>query len=211
MYIDDKLYQGISIRETILHKPIYFGQKDLSTTGEGFEKDLVEKLLGERLHAIRSRIDEQKQKVIYAVEQVIKISDVEEKKKEYEVKKKDAEYRLSFFKRHNVEEKLQKQVDFDADSRKCAQINDLVSKYLNDFEQLVFRYQSELQSQLMYQSKQNVVFFEEYLSVFKNITDGLQEIIKNLNTGKSALKGLQQKRDEFEKIKEGLKRRICAD
>lgn len=205
VYIDGKLYQGISIRETILHKPIYFGQKDLSTTGEGFEKDLVEKLLGERLHGIRSRIDEQKQKVIYAVEQVIKISDVEEKKKEYEAKKKDAEYRLGFFKRHNVEEKLQKQVDFDADSRKCTQINDLVSKYLNDLEQFVFQYQSELQSQLMYQSKQNVVFFKEYLSVFKNITDGLQEIIKNLNTGKNALKSLQQKRDEFEKIKEGLK------
>jgi len=205
VYIDGKLYQGISIRETILHKPIYFGQKDLSTTGEGFEKDLVEKLLGERLHGIRSRIDEQKQKVIYAVEQVIKISDVEEKKKEYEAKKKDAEYRLGFFKRHNVEEKLQKQVDFDADSRKCAQINDLVSKYLNDLEQFVFQYQSELQSHLMYQSKQNVVFFKEYLSMFKNITDGLQEIIKNLNTGKNALKGLQQKRDEFEKIKEGLK------
>lgn len=205
VYIDGKLYQGISIRETILHKPIYFGQKDLSTTGEGFEKDLVEKLLGERLHGIRSRIDEQKQKVIYAVEQVIKISDVEEKKKEYEAKKKDAEYRLGFFKRHNVEEKLQKQVDFDTDSRKCAQVNDIVSKYLNDLEQFVFQYQSELQSHLMYQSKQNVVFFKEYLSMFKNITDGLQEIIKNLNTGKNALKGLQQKRDEFEKIKEGLK------
>ncbi|MBF0232738.1 MAG: hypothetical protein HQK65_06835 [Desulfamplus sp.] len=40
--IDGKLQPGVSIRETVLHKPIYFGQKDLSNTGEGFEKDLVD-------------------------------------------------------------------------------------------------------------------------------------------------------------------------
>ncbi len=40
--IDGILQPGVSIRETIVHKPIYFGQKDLSSTGEGFEKDLVD-------------------------------------------------------------------------------------------------------------------------------------------------------------------------
>lgn len=205
VYVDGKLYQGISIRETILHKPIYFGQKDLSATGEGFEKDLVEKLLGERLHAVRARIEDQKQKVRNAVEQLIKISDVEEKKKEYEAKKKDAEYRLSFFRKHNVEEKLQKQVDFDADSRKCAQVNDLILRYLNELEQFVFQYQSELQSQLTYQSKQNESFFKGYLNTVKSITDGLQNIIQILNAGKMSLKDLQQKRADFEKTKEGLK------
>ena len=44
VYIDGILQPGISIRETIIYKPIYFGQKDLSATGEGFEKDLVEKM-----------------------------------------------------------------------------------------------------------------------------------------------------------------------
>jgi len=205
VYVNGKLYQGISIRETILHKPVYFGQKDLSTTGEGFEKDLVEKLLGERLQGIRSRIEDQKQKVRYAVEQLIKISDVDEKKKEYEAKKKDAEYRLGFFKRHNVEEKLQKQIDFDADSRKCSQVNDVITKYLSDLEQFVLQYQGELQNQLAYQSKQNESFFKEYLKTVKSITDGLQSIIQVLNAGKLSLKELQQKRADFEKVKDGLK------
>ncbi len=205
VYIEGKLYPGVSIRETILHKPIYFGQKGLSKTGEGFEKDLVEKLLGEHLYGIRFRIEEQKQKVKYVVEQLVKISDVEEKKKEYKAKKEDAECRLDFFKKHNVEEKLQKQVDFDADSRKCLQINDLLSRYLNDLEQFVTQYQDELQSQALYQSKQNALFFKEYFSMFKAVPDGLQEIRKVLKSGQDAQKVLQQKRDEFEKIKEGLK------
>jgi hypothetical protein len=49
VYVENELRPGISIRETILYKPVYFGQKDLSSTGDGFEKDLVEKLIGERL------------------------------------------------------------------------------------------------------------------------------------------------------------------
>lgn len=205
VYVEGKLSPGISIRETILYKPVYFGQKDLSTAGEGFEKDLVEKLLGERLQGVRSRIEEQKQKVKQAVEQLIKISDVEEKKKEYENKKKDAEHRLSFFKKHNIEEKLRKQVDFDSDARKCTQINNLTAAYLTDLEQIVAQYQEELQGQAFYQSKQNGAFFKEYFDVFKSITDGLQGIVGILKSGKETLKILQQKRDEFEKIKEGLK------
>ena len=45
VYIDNKLQPGVSIRESVLHKPIYFGQKVLASTGEGFEKDLVENYL----------------------------------------------------------------------------------------------------------------------------------------------------------------------
>ncbi len=48
-YVDGKFQPGISIRETIIKNPIYFGQKDLSSSAEGFEKDLVEKLVGDSL------------------------------------------------------------------------------------------------------------------------------------------------------------------
>ena len=70
IYVDGTLQPGISIRETILHKPIYFGQKDLSSTGDGFEKDLVEKLVGEKLTEIRRQISEQAQKVAETVKRL---------------------------------------------------------------------------------------------------------------------------------------------
>ncbi|GAH38036.1 unnamed protein product [marine sediment metagenome] len=47
----------MTIKETVINKPIYFGQKDLSSSGEGFEKDLVEKLIGEHLNDIRLKIE----------------------------------------------------------------------------------------------------------------------------------------------------------
>jgi hypothetical protein len=49
VYVDDVLRPGVSIKETIIAKPLYFGQKDLSAAGKGFGHDLVEKLMGDSL------------------------------------------------------------------------------------------------------------------------------------------------------------------
>ena len=122
VYVNGVLQPGISIRETILYKPLYFGQKDLSNTGDGFEKDLVEKLVGEKLLDIRQRIALQKQKIVDAVSRLKGLSNVAEKIKENEGKKQNATHLLSFYQQHGVEEKLEKQVNFDADSQKCADI-----------------------------------------------------------------------------------------
>ena len=88
VYVNGVLQPGISIRETILYKPLYFGQKDLSNTGDGFEKDLVEKLVGEKLLDIRQRITMQRQKVTDAIMRLQGLSNVAEKIKEYEDKNK---------------------------------------------------------------------------------------------------------------------------
>ena len=111
VYVDGDLQPGINIRETVIHKPIYFGQKDLSNTGAGFEVDLVEKLVGEKLADIRHKIALQRQNVSETTRRLVKLSDVADKQKEYENKKSDAEFRLKVFKEHGVEEKLEKQID----------------------------------------------------------------------------------------------------
>ena len=64
VYVKGKLQPGINIRETVLHKPIYLCQKDLSNTGAGFEADLVEKLVGYKLADIRQNNDVQRQVVV---------------------------------------------------------------------------------------------------------------------------------------------------
>lgn len=205
VYIDGVLQPGISIRETILHKPIYFGQKDLSSTGEGFEKDLVEKLVGEKLARIRSRIDDQRQKVSELVNQLKKLSNMEEKKKEYENKKQDAEYLLTFYKKHGVEEKLQKQVDFDADSRKCSQVVSFVRSYLADLEEFVNQYEDDLLNQRVYTSKQNTDFFEGFFTLYDKLIVSFGQIKKVLSDGNQVLTELKEKAGEFEKLRGSLK------
>ena len=210
VYIDDVLRPGISIRETILHKPMYFGQKDLSATGDGFEKDLVEKLVGEKLSEIRLKIDEQRQKVIEAVGQYRKLDDVEEKKAECQASKKNAEHLLGFYKEHGVEEKLQKQIDFDVDSRKCSQMISFTVEYLGDLENLIGQYEDDLRNHLTYKSKQNKKFFDAFLAIYNKVVTSFDTLQRILVDGKSALEDLKIKSKEFEKLKSGLKEKFAG-
>jgi chromosome segregation protein len=205
VYIDGILCPGISIRETILHKPIYFGQKDLSASGEGFEKDLVEKLVSEKLNEIRSRIEVQRQKVIELVDQLKKLADMEEKKQEYENQKKDAEYQLTFYKKHGVEEKLQKQVDYDSDSRKIIQVITLVNSYLEELETFMGQYEDELKNQRVYTSKQNKAFFDDFFALYDNLVNTFENIKTTYIESKQTFLELRKKAEAFEKLKSGLK------
>ena len=159
VHINGKLQAGINIRETVINKPIYFGQKDLSSTGVGFENDLVEKLVGEKLVDIRHSINIKRQEVVELVRRLQKLSDVAEKLKEYEAKKQDSDYRLKFFKTHGVEEKLQKQVDFEQDSRAVKEFENFLTSYNSDLEDFIGRYSDEFGRRAKYHSKQNSEFF----------------------------------------------------
>jgi len=211
VYIDGVLQPGISIRETIIRKPIYFGQKDLSATGEGFEKDLVEKLVGEKLAGIRSRIDAQRQKVAELVQRLKKLAAIEDKKTEYEGKKRDAEFRLKAYKEHGVKEKLQRQADFDTDSRKCSQTVSFVSGYLDELESFITQYQDDLSNQRTYTSKQNKEFFEEFFAIYDQLIPlFFANIMEAFAKGRKVLNELKEKAAEFEKLKESLKEQFAG-
>ena len=205
VYIDGELQPGISIRETVLHKPVYFGQKDLSATGEGFEKDLVEKLVGDKLNQIRLKIKMQQEKIANIINQLQKLSSSKDKKKEYEDRLKDAEFRLKFYKDYGVEEKLQKQVAFDADSRKCSSVIRLVEQYINDLDSLINQYEDDLKNEKIYTSKQNIKFFNEFFAVYDNFLLLFEDTKKIYSDGKKVLNELKRKAKEFEKLKASLK------
>jgi predicted ATPase len=205
VYVSGVLQPGISIRETILNKPIYFGQKDLSSTGEGFEKDLVEKIVGEKLSGIRASIDAQRRKVVESIEQLNKLSRIDEKKKEFKAKKQNAEHLLKFYKKHGVEKKLEKQVDFETDFRKCHQVASFVKNYLSDLEDFINQYDDEVKNARIYKTKQNEVFFKEFFLIYDKLIDSFERIKLALQAGQRSHIDLQIKVKEFEKLKDGLK------
>ena len=205
VYVSGKLHPGINIRETVLHKPIYFGQKDLSNTGEGFENDLVEKLVGDKLADIRQSIAEQRQVVVELTQRLQKLSDVGDKQKEYEAKKQDAEFRLKIFKQHGVEEKLQKQVDFDQDGRTVKDINDFVTGYIQELDDFIARYSDEFASRAKYNSKQNQAFFSELFTIFDRLVKGFAELKKVSALAKTASTELRNKVKQFDSLRNALK------
>ncbi|MDH3349337.1 MAG: hypothetical protein OEM02_14715 [Desulfobulbaceae bacterium] len=210
VYVDGVVQPGLSIRETIIHKPIYFGQKDLSSTGEGFEKDLVEKLVGEKLTGIRSKIEEQRLKVGDAVNALQKLANVEDKKKEYAAKKMDADFKLKFYQEHGVEEKLQKQVNFATDERKCKQIVSFVERYLADLEEFVGQYEDDLKNSGLYKSIQNQQFFDKFFLNYGMVLASFDHLKEGLKGGKVGLEELKVNSYEFSKLAQGLKEEFAG-
>jgi predicted ATPase len=205
VYVAGKLQPGISIRETAIHKPIYFGQKDLSNTGLGFENDLVEKLVGESLVDIRHAIAVQRHAVIEIVRRLQKRTDVGEKQKEYQAKKQDAEFRLRVFKQHGVEEKLQKQVDFEQDGRAIKDLSDFVVGYIQELDDFIGRYADDFANRRKYVSQQNTAFFVEVFGIFDHIAKGFAEIGKIAVLAKNESTELGGRLKEFAALKDALK------
>lgn len=205
VYVNGTVQPGINIRETVLHKPIYFGQKDLSNTGQGFENELVEKLVGDALVDTRHEIALRKQAVVETVRRLQKLSDVAEKQKEYENKKADAEHRLKVYKEHGVEEKLQKQVDFEQDSRTMKGLTGFVDGYIESLDELLAEYEDDFASSGKYKSKRNAELFKESLAIFDRIAKGFGQIGKIAEEAKTASSELKDKATQFEGMKGALK------
>lgn len=97
VYVDGVERPNVSARETVVHNPLYFGQKDLAASGAGFEKDLVEKFIWKNLQDVRVRIDSQLRAVRQTVERLTKLSHTDERKRELELKRGNAEVKLQFY------------------------------------------------------------------------------------------------------------------
>lgn len=205
VYIGGNLQPGINIRETVVHKPIYFGQKDLSNTGQGFETDLVEKLVGEKLVDVRHSVAVQRQAVAELTRRLQKLADVGEKQKEYQAKKQDAEFRLKVFKQHGVEEKLQKQVLFEQDARTVKDLSDFISGYVQELDDFIARYADEFAARRRYASKQNAAFFTQVFEAFDRIARGFADINKVAALSKTGATELKGKVKEFAALKNALK------
>lgn len=201
VFVDDQLQPGVAIRETVIHKPIYFGQKDLSSTGEGFEKDLVEKLMGEKLRETREKISTQKELVIGLVLRLSKLGDIAVKVLETREKKQDAEFRLKVFKENGIDNKLQQQTDFDVDQRRVDKAFSDARNFESHLAELLDQFDDELKNNLSYQSKQNIVFFTGFFQSYQGVLNTFDDIKKQSLLLKEATQQLGVKQIEFAQLK----------
>ncbi len=152
VYFDGSLRPGVNIP---IKNPLFFGQKELVKRGEGSERELVERLLGSKLDSVRSDIEAQRQRVLDALAKFEKLKDLDTFENEYQSKKKDTEFRLELFKKHGVEEKLRRQVEFNTDVTKVRRINEVVAGFVRSFDTFLREQETELQAQTPLESKEN--------------------------------------------------------
>jgi len=198
--IDGNLQSGVSIRETVLSTPLFFGQKELAVAGKDSEMVLIEKLLGTICDEIRRRIAEQKTKVTDTFGRLSKINNVEELIEEHNRAKLDAEHRLEFYKKHHLEEKLQKRLSFDKDIRRTEEGVTLIESFAADIGRLLANHEDELRNFSGYSSTENVDFFKNFDAIF---SESIQSV--------SAIKTESEKTGViFAKLKEERQKLIAA-
>jgi predicted ATPase len=204
------LQPGVTIKETVINKPIYFGQEDLSSSGEGFEKDLVEKLIGERIVEIRLKIEEQKRRVQDSVRRYLKLSSIDDKIKDFSDKKNDAEHRLKKFKEFNIEDKLQKQIDFDTDSRQLSKVISTANSFISAMDDVLTQYEDDLKNQIKYQSKYNMDFFKSFYQTFNGVISTVDILKDNIGKSKASCSELAKNELEFNKLLDAFKEEFAA-
>jgi chromosome segregation protein len=176
---DGVVQPGVSIRETVLKKPIYFGQKDLSSTGEGFEKDLVEKLLGSKLDGVRREIDLQKQQVLEAIAAMTRLTSARDQLDEQKKIKQDTNHRLQIYRVYGIEERLQKRLDFDNDERVMKKGIRLTDAFISDLENLLARHEDDIRNMTGYASTHNAQLFETWFTHFNRFINALDSLKNN--------------------------------
>lgn len=204
VYLDGKLQPGVSIRETVLRRPIYFGQQDLSSTGEGFETDLVEKLVGEKLRVLRDEIKVQRQHTRDAAQRWLKLSNTAELKREFETELNDANFCLNKFAEHGVADKLQKRLGFQQDAAALTRMKERADSFVLALGQLIAEHEDDLRNATSYLSKQNPDFFTAYYAEFVNLVAKVDQLKQIEQEARAITARLQAKQGEFDGARQSL-------
>lgn len=204
VYLDRQLQPGVSIRETILRHPIYFGQKDLSSTGEGFETDLVEKLVGEKLRLVRDEIEAQRQRVREASQRWLKLNNTADQKRDYEAQLSDAQFRLRKFEEYGIADKLQKRLGFQQDAAALNRMRERADNFILALNGLIAEHEDELRSATNHISKQNPDFFTGYYAEFSGLVTKVDQLKHVEQEARTIATRLTAKQIEFEGINKGL-------
>jgi chromosome segregation protein len=137
VYVDGKLRPGIAIRETIINKPLYFGQKDLCAAGKGFGQDLVEKLVGDGLKPIRRKIERCVGVLETTVEDLLSVQSDAQDLEEQQASLQDVTYQIEQFDKHKLQDQLDKQVEFNAASDFCDEVYEAAKNWRDALDGVV--------------------------------------------------------------------------
>lgn len=199
VYVDGTLRPGVAVRETVVCKPLYFGQKDLSAAGKGFGQDIVEKLVGESLKDVREKISAVTQELESATDSLLAVQSDADTLSEREGQLADVTFRLEQFDKHGVKTKLEKQVEFKRDVAFCDDVDEAADEWRSSLEGAIDAADESMNALSIPESKANGAFFKKYepkLEQLKETVTDAKAVVKSLETAQKALGKLHGELDE---------------
>ncbi len=175
IYQENEFLSEVTIN-AFLRKPLYFGQKDLSNTGEGFEEELINKLVGNRLNDTGELIRLKQQEIDNVIRELSRLGELKDRKDEIDSQKADKIHKLKVFKEYGLEEKLQKQVQYNKDGVVFKEITGYLTQKMHELKQARQDFQQGLGQWESYSSEQNNELVGEFKQIIQNISQHLDKI-----------------------------------
>lgn len=205
VYVDGKLRPGVSIRETIIHKPLYFGQKDLSAAGKEFGQDLVEKLVGENLKSLRQKITANAKTLGTAVEGLVAIQSDAQEMDGTSRELQDVTYQLEQFDKYKIKDKLEKQVEFNLVSDFCDEVDEAAENWREGLHGAIEDGKEAIGELTLPEATHNDALLKKYAPKIA----GLEKTLADAGEVERKIKAIQGEfaklHSELNKTKDGLK------
>ena len=166
IYLNGTKINGISIKDTILRNPIYFGQKDL--TGLSSENILIEKFLEKELRDIRLKINQKSDEVKTYLDKLSRRSKAEEAHNEQLIIITNTMHKLETYKKYNLEDKLNESLELDKDLDYIEKSKSVTEDFINKFNEFLNTYAGILENFPKRESKQNKDLISESINKYRD-------------------------------------------
>ncbi|CRH18282.1 TrlF family AAA-like ATPase [Carnobacterium maltaromaticum] len=181
---------GVKI-DTILQGPLYFGQKDLSAMNNGFELNLLNKLVGKKTQDSKSNLSEIEEDFTSKVKKLIGIEKKVDSVVELKGNLSDIKHKIKIFEENGLSDKLSKQVNFQKDKETIISAYELMNTIIKKVNTLLA---IDAFSEL---NKITELKSEEVPDLFEKLS---KEIVQVINNKDKIEKILKEFNDSFKKI-----------
>ena len=196
VYITDELGEPKDIKiESLLNNVLYFGQKDLSIRIDGYEEDLLNKLIG-KSKMDSSKLSDNVTKLNDAIKKYNLLELLPEKLEDKKKERNTIKEQLKIFDEKGVKDKLEKEEAFNEDGNKIKKLTDSMKETL-DIENI----ENDFSFIKEYESKYNKEFFTKVVKVIEDIEKLLNEKANIENNIKQKTSELEELSNEYKKIK----------
>jgi len=195
---------SISVR-SVINNPLYFGQKDLSFAKEGYELELLQKLVGNKIGTENVSICTYQATLTESLRQLIDVAAIPSQIDELKGENKDIEHKLQVFQEKGVADKLKKQTSCNADLNKIQSALDKLHDVITALENANSATERKDIDLSGYISEYNADIFLEANEVTISTIDILNTIAQNITDLHDRKKALNSVSDKLSKKVDSLK------
>lgn len=187
---------GIPV-ESVLINPLYFGQKDLALTRKGYEYELLNKIIGNKVPNIGEEKSRVQDKLIEDIGKLKTLTDIPGQIADLTAENAAFEHKLKFYQEKGLDEKLKKQTSCNADLIKLETISEWVKETIQLLDNVYSRDGRELLSLQNYASQYNSEIFDELGKFITQTNTSLDSLKQNIEMMKQALEGIDSVKEKL--------------